>query len=83
MLNSDSPAIEDATWANTSTTGLTTTINFGGPHWFGRVAGPLAGGEGTNLLRGTVAGGGPSFRPWFGRKGGALRSHSRRSLPRS
>jgi len=38
MLNSDSPAIEDATWANTSTTGLTTTINFGGPHWFGTQA---------------------------------------------
>jgi len=48
-----------------------------------RVAGPLGGGEGTNLLRGNVAGGGPFFRPWFGRKGGALRSHSRRSLPRS
>ena len=27
-----------------------------------RVAGPLVGGEGMNLLRGTVAGGGPFFR---------------------
>jgi len=49
----------------------------------GRVAGPLGGGEGTNLLRGTVARGAQSFRPWFGRNGGALRSDSRRSLPRS